>query len=461
MKKKKARDGRYPHVVIIGGGFGGLYAARVLAGAEADVTLIDKRNFHLFQPLLYQVATGGLSPGDIASPLRSSFKDAVNVRVHKAEVVDIRPEKKLVLLRDGQVNYDYLIVATGSSYNYFDHADWADKAPSLKTVEDALEIRRRLLLAFEAAERDPDPEKRKAWLNFLVVGGGPTGVELAGALGELAHTTLRGEFRDINPAESHITLLEATERILPTYPEKLAEKALRSLEALGVGVRTGTLLVDIQEGQVTLRDMASGREEIVASRTVLWAAGAKASPLGQVLAERTGVELDRLGRVIVAPDLSIAGQPEISVIGDLAYFKDEDGQPLPGVAQVAMQQGEYAAELILARQRGKQLPPFSYKDKGNLAVIGRNAAVADLGFAHFSGFLAWLIWVFIHISYLIGYDNKLLVLTQWAWNYFTRKRGARLITGADPFPLVEAEAEELPQEPAAVDSGEKQGATDY
>jgi NADH dehydrogenase len=435
----------------VGGGFGGLYAAKALAESDVEVTLIDKRNFHLFQPLLYQVATGGLSPGDIASPLRSSFKDAANVRVLKAEVMDIYPQQKLVFLRDGMVSYDYLIVATGSGYNYFNHPEWAEQAPSLKTVEDALDIRRRLLLAFEAAEREQNEESRRAWLNFLIVGGGPTGVELAGALGELAHTTLQGEFRDIDPAETHITLLEATDRILPTYPEALSEKALGSLQKLGVAVRTGTLLADMQDGQVTLRDMGSGQEEQVASRTVLWAAGAKASPLGQVLAERTGVELDRLGRVMVEPDLSIPGQPAISVIGDLAHFKDQAGQPLPGVAQVAMQQGTYAAKRILTGEQGRTRPPFAYKDRGNLAVIGRNAAVADLGFARFSGFLAWLIWVFIHIGYLIGYDNKLMVLVQWAWNYFTRKRGARLITGADPFPLVEIELAESILEAAATE----------
>jgi NADH dehydrogenase len=421
-----------------------LYAAKALAGQGVRVTLVDKRNFHLFQALLYQVATGGLSPGDIASPLRSALKHAGNVKVLKAEVVDIYPEKKLVFLRDGLLRYDSLIVAAGASYHYFDHPEWEERAPSLKTIEDALEIRRRLLLAFEAAEREPDPQKRRAWLNFVVVGGGPTGVELAGALGELANSTLRGEFRNIDPAEARITLLEAGDDILATFPAELGQKAIESLARLGVGVRTGTRLVEMTEETITLRDMADGRVETLASRTVLWAAGVQASPLGRILAQRSGVETDRIGRVVVESDLSLAGHSSIFVIGDLAHFRDEDGRPLPGVAQVAMQQGEYAAALILARGEDKTLPPFRYRDKGSLAVIGRNAAVADLGFARFSGFPAWLVWVFIHISYLIGFDNKLLVLMQWAWNYFTRKRGARLITGEDPFPLVEVHRESEP-----------------
>ena len=436
MKGNGQRDSRH-HVVIIGGGFGGLYAAKALSGTAARVTLIDKRNFHLFQPLLYQVATGGLSPGDIASPLRATLGKAPNVQVLKAEVVDIYPERKLVFLRDGLLSYDSLIVATGAQYHYFDRPEWAEVAPSLKTVEDALEIRRRVLLAFEAAERESDPARRQAWLNFVIVGGGPTGVELAGALGELAHGTLSGEFKNVDPAQAQVILLEAGDTILATYPAELARKAQRSLEKLGVTVRVGMRLVDIAGTKVALRDLESGRDELLASHTVLWAAGVRASGLGQALAERAGAQTDHLGRVVVEPDLTIAGQPDIFVIGDMAHFEDEGGRPLPGVAQVAMQQGQYAAGLILDRLREAARPPFRYRDKGNLAVIGRNAAVADLGFARFSGFLAWLIWVFIHIGYLIGFDNKLLVLTQWAWNYFTRKRGARLITGADPFPLVE------------------------
>ena len=442
MKGDTERNDRH-HVVIIGGGFGGLYAAKALSRAAVRVTLIDKRNFHLFQPLLYQVATGGLSPGDIASPLRASLGRAPNVQVLKAEVVDIYPEKKLVFLRDGLLSYDSLIVATGAQYHYFNRPDWAEAAPSLKTVEDALEIRRRVLLAFEAAERETDPRKRQAWLNFVIVGGGPTGVELAGALGELAHGTLRGEFKNIDPAQAQILLLEAGDGILASFPADLAQRARRSLEALGVTVRTETQLVDIAGDRVALRDLASGQDEIMASHTVLWAAGVQASGLGQVLAERAGAKTDRIGRVMVEPDLTIAGQPDIFVIGDLAHFKGQDGQPLPGVAQVAMQQGKYAAGLIQGRLRGAQRPPFRYQDKGTLAVIGRNAAVANLGFARFSGFLAWLVWVFIHIGYLIGFDNKLLVLTQWAWNYFTRKRGARLITGSDPFPLVQTPKESV------------------
>ncbi|UCG23044.1 MAG: NAD(P)/FAD-dependent oxidoreductase, partial [Chloroflexota bacterium] len=438
--------------VIVGGGFGGLYAAKALSETAVRVTLVDKRNFHLFQPLLYQVATGGLSPGDIASPLRSTLGKASNVQVLKAEVVDIYPEKKLIFLRDGLLNYDSLIVATGARYHYFDRPEWADQAPSLKTVEDALEIRRRVLLAFEAAERESDPARRQAWLNFVVVGGGPTGVELAGALGELANGTLSGEFKNIDPAEARIILLEAGDGILASYPDDLATKAQRSLEKLGVTVRVKTRLVGIDDDNVTLRDQESGRDETLASHTVLWAAGVQASALGQILAERVGAKTDHIGRVMIEPDLTVAGQPDIFVVGDLAHFEDQDGRPLPGVAQVAMQQGQYAAGLIQDRLRGSQRPPFRYKDKGNLAVIGRNAAVADLGFARFSGFPAWLIWVFIHIGYLIGFDNKLLVLTQWAWNYFTRKRGARLITGEDPFPLIQGGIDErrepLMQKPA-------------
>ena len=423
-----------PHVVIIGGGFGGLYAAQNLKKAPVQVTLVDKRNFHLFQPLLYQVATGGLSPGEIASPLRAVLRRQKNTTVLQAEVIDLDPAQRRVILRDGELTYDTLIVAAGVSHHYFGHDDWALSAPGLKTVEDALEIRRRILLAFETAEREPNPDKRRAWLRFVIIGGGPTGVELAGALGELAHATLKEDFQRFNPAEAEILLLEGAERILPSYPADLSARAAASLSRLGVTVRTGALVTAIQNGRVTLRQ--GGQESQLQSHTVIWAAGMQASALGQVLAGRAGATLDRAGRVMVEPDLSLAGHPEILVIGDLAHFARPTGKPLPGVAPVAMQQGRYAANLIKKRLQGQSLPPFRYFNKGNLAVIGRNAAVADLGAVKFAGFVAWLAWVFVHIWYLIEFDSKLLVLFQWAWNYFTRKRGARLITGDEPYPVL-------------------------
>lgn len=431
------KDTQPHHVVIIGGGFGGLYAAKALGHAPVRVTVIDKRNFHLFQPLLYQVATGGLSPGDIASPLRAVLGRHKNTQVLIAEVIDLKPDERKVILRDGTLTYDTLIVATGVSHHYFGHDEWAQRAPGLKTVEDATEIRRRIFLAFEAAERETDPEKRQACLTFVIVGGGPTGVELAGALAELAHNTLKNDFRSIDPTEANILLLEGLERVLPPYPPELSAKAEEALVRLGVTVQTKTMVTDIQNGCITFR-RGEGQPEQLQARTILWAAGMKASALGQILADRTGVALDRAGRVMVEPDLTLAGQPNIFVIGDLANYSHQGDKPLPGVAQVAMQQGQYVADLIQRRPQGKSLPPFHYRDPGSLAVIGRNAAVADLGSLKFGGFLAWLMWVFIHIFYLIEFDNRILVLFQWAWNYITRKRGARLITGPDPFPLVES-----------------------
>ena len=424
------------HVVIIGGGFGGLNAAKALRNKPLRVTLVDKRNFHLFQPLLYQVATGGLSPGDIAYPLRAAVHKSANIRVLAAEVIDILPDQRQVVFVDGQLGYDSLIVATGAANHYFGNDHWADLAPGLKTVEDALGIRRRILLAFEAAEREGDPDKRQARLNFVVIGGGPTGVELAGAISGLANETLRHDFQDIDPRDAHVILLEGQDRILGAFPEELSAKAEQSLVQLGIEVRKRTFMTDIQEGCVVVRDEASGETSRLPAYTVLWAAGMKASPIGQVLADQTGAELDRMGRLVVEPDLTLPGHPNIFVIGDLANFAYGLDAPLPGVAQVAMQQGVHAAELILARQRGRELPAFVYKDKGTMAVIGRNAAVADIGRLHISGFPAWLIWLFVHISFLIGFDNKVLVLVQWAWYYLTRKRGARLITGDSPYPLV-------------------------
>ncbi len=422
-----------PHVVIVGGGFGGLHAARRLGNAPVRVTLVDRRNYHLFQPLLYQVATGGLSPGDIASPLRGVLSPYRNIRVLLAEVVDLDPAERRLILRNGQLRYDTLVLAAGVSHHYFGHEEWAEVAPGLKSVEDALEIRRRILLAYEAAEWEPDPVRRQAWMTFIIVGGGPTGVELAGALGELAHGTLPRDFRHIDTQQTRILLIEGMERVLPTYPPDLSTKAAAALARLGVTVQTGSLVTDIQGDTVSIR--TGDRTTQVQAKTILWAAGMRASPLGKLLAGRTGCPLDRAGRVLVQPDLTVPGHPEIFVIGDLAAFLHQGGRPLPGVAPVAIQQGRYVAERIKAQLQGRVLPPFRYRDRGSLAVIGRNAAVADFGRLHLSGFPAWLIWVFVHIANLIEHDDRLLVMIQWAWHYFTRKRGARLITGPLPFPL--------------------------
>ena len=418
------------HVVIIGGGFGGLYAARTLKSTDVQVTLIDRRNFHLFQPLLYQVATGWLSPADIASPLRAVLKRQRNVQVLLAEALDIDVTNRRVILKDGSVSYDTLIVATGARHHYFGHTQWEQFAPGLKTIEDATEIRRRILSAFEAAEREADPEHVRSWLTFVIVGGGPTGVELAGTLGELAQDTLRQDFRHINPAESRILLVEGADRILPTYAAELSAKATAALARLGVSVHTGATVTDVQPDAVIIR--RNDQSEHIPTRTVLWAAGVQASPLGRILATATGVELDRAGRVMVAPDLSIPNHPDIFVIGDLAHYRNQQGQPLPGVAPVAMQQGQYVAELIQQRLRGQTPPPFHYRDRGSMAIVGRAEAVADINGRHFSGLLAWLAWLFIHLLNLVEFENRILVVTQWAWNYFTRNRSARLITGEPP-----------------------------
>jgi NADH dehydrogenase len=430
------KGGNQEHrVVILGGGFGGLYAAKELSKAGIKVTLIDKRNFHLFQPLLYQVAAGWLSPGEIASPLRMVLNRYKNTYVYQAEVTDIQPGKKLVVLRDGEVEYDTLIVATGSSHHYFGHEEWEKTAPGLKTVEDALEMRRKILLSFEAAEREPDLAIRKEWMTFLIVGAGPTGVELAGTIGELSRATLKDDFRNIDTTQTEIILVEGQDRVLPAYPSELSVQAEKSLRRLGVKIMLDTMVTQIDGSRVTIS--RNGVSEVIQSRTVLWTAGVKASPLGRVIHERTGAALDRGGRVIVEPDLSVPGHPDIFVIGDLANFPHQFGEPLPGIAPVAMQEGRYVAELIKGRIAGKEVRPFKYLDKGNLAVIGRNAAVADLPWVKLWGFSAWLIWAFVHISYLIEFDNKVLVLFQWAWNYFTKKRGVRLITGENPASLIE------------------------
>ncbi|MGA8223871.1 MAG: NAD(P)/FAD-dependent oxidoreductase [Candidatus Acidiferrales bacterium] len=420
-------------VVIIGGGFGGLSAARELRHAPVDITLIDRCNFHLFQPLLYQVATGALSPANIASPLRNILKHQKNTKVLLGEATHIDVANRRLILSDGSLDYDTLIVATGSSHQYFGHDQWEQFAPGLKTIEDATDMRRRILLAFEAAERETDPEKLRAWMTFVIVGAGPTGAELAGTLGEIANDTLRHDFRNIVPSEARIILVEGSDRVLPTYPASLSEAARKMLVHLSVTVRTGAMVTDISNGSVTIRE--GDRTEKISTRTILWAAGVLASPLGRILAAEAGAKLDRAGRVIVEPDMTIAGHPEIFVIGDLSNFSHQTGQPLPGVAQPAIQQGHYAAKAIRHRLKNEKIAPFHYLDKGNLATIGRAKAVADLNWLRLSGLPAWLIWLFVHLLYIVQFQNRLLVLCQWAWLFVTYDRSARLITGKNPLPL--------------------------
>ncbi|MGA6959018.1 MAG: NAD(P)/FAD-dependent oxidoreductase [Candidatus Acidiferrales bacterium] len=420
-------------VVIIGGGFGGLSAAQKLKHAPVQITLVDRHNYHLFQPLLYQVATGSLSPANVAGPLRQVLRKQKNTKVLLGEAVHIDAAKRRVILSDGFLDYDTLIVATGAMHQYFGHDEWEKYAPGLKNIDDATSMRRRILLAFEAAEREPNPEKLRAWMTFVIVGAGPTGAELAGTLGEIAHDTLVHDFRDIDPTQTRIILIEGADRPLPSYPPKLSEAARKMLTRLGVTVRTGAMVTDVRADGVTVRE--GDRTEHIPTRTILWAAGVLASPLGRILSEEVGATLDRVGRVVVEPDMTIAGHPEIFVIGDLANFSHQTGKPLPGVAQPAIQEGAYVAKLILARLRGKKLPPFHYFDKGNLATIGRGAAVADLNWLQISGLPAWLIWVFVHLAYIVQFQNRLLVMLQWAWLYLTFDRSARLITGKNPLPL--------------------------
>lgn len=417
-----------PHrVVILGGGFGGLYAARALGRAPVDVTLIDRRNFHLFQPLLYQVATGALSPGDIAAPLRSILSRNVNTQVLLAEAEDIDPAGRRLILKDGESKYDSLIVATGSENHYFGQDRWTKHAPGLKTIEDATRMRHRIFYAFEAAEREHDPVARRAWLTFVVVGAGPTGVELAGALGEIATDVIRHDFRSINPEEARILLLEGSARVLPPFAADLSQKAEAQLIRLGVRTRVNARVTAIDDHGV---DIATERgTERIDARTVLWAAGVRASGFGKRLAERTGAETDRSGRIFVAPDCTIPGHSEIFVIGDLAHFRDRQGAALPGVAPAAMQQGSYVAATIRKRLTGQTAPPFRYWDKGSLAVIGRAAGVAQFGNFHFGGLIAWLLWLFVHLMYVVGFQNRLVVFIRWGFAYFTFHRGARLITG--------------------------------
>ena len=411
-----------PHVVIIGGGFGGLYAARALKRAPVRVTLLDRRNHHVFQPLLYQVATAALSPGDIASPIRWILRRQANVQVLLADVVGVDVTHRKVALTDGEVEYDYLIVAAGATHAYFGHDEWRPIAPGLKSIENALEIRRRVLLAFERAEREPDPGRRAALLTFVVIGGGPTGVEMAGALAEISRQSLARNFRHFDPGSARIMLLEGGPHLLGGFPESLRAFALADLQRLGVIVRLNSIVSGVSAGVVTV-----GPESIEAE-TVVWAAGVAASPIGRSL----GAETDRAGRVRVQPDLTVPGHPEVFVIGDLASLDDEQGRPLPGVAQVAIQMGKHAVRNILRSIERQPLRAFEYKDLGNMATIGRASAIADFGSFKLTGWIAWVAWLFVHLLNLIGFRNRLVVLVQWAWAYFSYQRGIRLITGDRP-----------------------------
>ncbi|MBK7860950.1 MAG: NAD(P)/FAD-dependent oxidoreductase [Archangiaceae bacterium] len=415
--------GARQHVVIVGGGFGGLYAARRLARErDVDVTVVDKQNYHLFQPLLYQVATAGLSAGDIASPIRGILRKTRNVTVHMGEAAAVNLAAKTLQLSDGaSLSYDHLILAAGVRHSYFGHTEWERFAPGLKSIDDALEMRRRVLLAFERAEVEPDPKEREALLTFVVVGGGPTGVELAGALSELSRFTFARDFHNIDPSRARIVLVEAGPRVVPAFREKLSQKALESLQKLGVEVRLGTLVTKVDEHGVMLGG------EALPARTVLWAAGVEASPLAKSL----GVPLDRAGRVVVNEDLSLPGHPEVYCIGDLSSFKGPDGHPLPGLAPVAIQQGKHVGENVAAAVRGNAKKPFTYFDKGTMATIGRAAGIAQSGKLELWGLLGWLGWLFIHVIFLIGFRNRLLVLLEWTWAYATYQRGARLIIGHD------------------------------
>ena len=414
------------HVVIIGGGFGGLNAAKALKNAPVKVTLIDRRNLHLFQPLLYQVATGGLSPGDIAAPLRAVLRSNLNIQIYMADVSGINKGKKQVITDRITIDYDSLIVAAGSVNHYFGHDEWRPYAPGLKSIEEALDIRRRLLSAFELAELTDDEQLRRELLTFVIVGGGPTGVELAGTVGEIAHYTIRKDYKSFDPESARILLVEGVERVLPSFPEDLSRACERMLKDLGVEVITGTFVTSISGHEVVL--LKNKEETTIKTQCVLWAAGIKASPLGKLISGNNDRILDKSGRVIVEPDLSVPGHRDVFVIGDLANYPHQTGQPLPGLAPVAMQQGNYVTRLILARLQGKSIKPFKYRDKGTLATIGRSRAVGTIGKLKFKGFLAWFLWLFVHLLYLVGFQNRVLVLIQWAWNYFTWARSARVIT---------------------------------
>jgi NADH:ubiquinone reductase (H+-translocating) len=423
-------------VVIVGGGFAGLRAARALRHAPIEITLIDRRNFHLFQPLLYQVATGSLSPGEIATPLRAVLRRQANVRVLLGTVMDVDLAARTVQMdsagagETARIPYDTLVVATGARHAYFGRDDWEDYAPGLKSIEDALEIRRRILSAFEAAELEQDPSLRSAWLTFVVVGAGPTGVELAGQIAEIARDTLRGNFRAMDPRQARVILVEAADRVLLGYPPKLSEHAADALRELGVSVRRQCRVVNVEPGAVTVRDVVRAEPVRIATQTVIWAAGVQASSLTSRLAEAAGAPTDRAGRILINADLTLPGYPEVFAIGDMADLPDTDGRPLPGIAPVAMQQGEHVARTIRARLAGRPpAGPFAYKDKGTLATIGRARAVAQIGRLQLWGLPAWIMWLLVHLLYLVGFQNRVLVLLRWSFSFLTRGRGARLITG--------------------------------
>ncbi|HEX5824600.1 MAG TPA: NAD(P)/FAD-dependent oxidoreductase [Candidatus Limnocylindrales bacterium] len=432
---------RRHRVLIVGGGFGGLYAAKTLGRDErVELIVVDRRNHYLFTPLLYQVATGAVSPGDIAQPLRSILRRQRNTTVLLGEAIGIDPERRLVTLSDGgPIGYDSLIVAAGSRFSYFGHEDWAKDAPGLKSLDDALEIRRRILIAFEAAEREHDPERRAERLTFVIVGGGPTGVELAGALGEIARDTLRRDFRSIDTADARILLVEAMDRVLPTYPPDRSASARRQLERLGAIVRTGTRVVGLDNHSVRV-EMTGGATEVVPARTVLWAAGILVAPFVEAVAKATGAPTDRNGRILVGADLTIPGHPEIFAVGDAAVLPWKKDRPVPGVAQGGIQAGRHAARTIRQRLSGEATTSFHYSNKGDVAVIGRLAGVTDIPwlgpFGRQSGFFAWSLWLAIHILYLIGFANRIVVTVRWAWSFLTHGRGSRLITGSPLLPPI-------------------------
>ncbi|MAA75641.1 MAG: FAD-dependent oxidoreductase [Salinisphaeraceae bacterium] len=426
-----SEDHQLHRVVIIGGGFGGLFAARELGNSGYDVTLLDKRNFHTFQPLLYQVASGMLTPGDVCVPHRVAMRRYKNVKTVMGAAYDIDPDTRVVTHQYGELPYDTLIVATGVKHDYFGHDDWQDHAPGLKTVEHALRMRRKIFYAFEMAEQESDPVARERWLTFVVVGAGPTGVELAGAIGELANRTMPGDFRRIDPRNARILLVEGADRILPGYPEALSREAEKMLGQLGVTVRTRTLVEDIEDGLVTMKGDQQ-QQSNVPTETILWAAGVRASAFAETLAKRTRTPREKGGRLRGQPDLSLQGHPEIFVIGDLADITDARGVIVPGLAPAAIQQGEYVAGLLKKRLKARAGKPFVYKDKGSMAVIGRNRAVGDLGWARVAGFWAWLLWIGVHIWSLIGNERRSRVMLQWMWKYFSHRTGDRLITGRPP-----------------------------
>jgi len=436
-------------VVIVGGGFGGLYAARDLGkDPRVGLTLVDRRNFHLFQPLLYQVATGALAPGEIAQPLRSILRKHRNTTVLLGEATGINADRREVRMADGgPIAYDTLVVATGARHSYFGHDDWAPFAPGLKSIDDATEIRRRILIAFEAAEREADPARRRSWMEFVIVGGGPTGVELAGALGEIANDTLRNDFRSIDPRDAMILLVEAMDRVLPTYPTDRSASARRQLERLGVTVRTATRVTAIRDGEIDVEPAAGGATETIPARTVLWAAGVLASSFGRKVAAALGAETDKAGRILVTAELTVPGHPEVFVIGDAAIQPWKPDRPVPGVAQGGIQGGKYAARAIRTRLDGKPVRAFRFSDRGDVAVIGRLSGVTNIGWlgplGRQGGFLAWLLWLGIHIVYLIGFANRIVVVTRWAWSFLTHGRGSRLITGQPLLPDIE-----IPEPPA-------------